>query len=159
LQFDYSYQLPTISKLPAVLFKGWQINGLTQMRSGLSLNVTCGCDSMQIGSASSRANGVPGGPFRPAGVDVPYTPSHIAAFKAPPSGTWGNAGRNILKGPAAYNWDFSIFKDFRVTEKRSIQFRAEMYNLFNTPQFGTPGANLNAPVNFGRSTGTISTVS
>ena len=47
----------------------------------------------------------------------------------------------------------------KVAEKRSIQFRAEMYNLFNTPQFGTPGANLNAPVNFGRSTGTISTVS
>jgi hypothetical protein len=56
LQFDYIYQIPASSKLPAALFKGWQINGLTQMRSGLSVNVTCGCDSMQIGSASARAN-------------------------------------------------------------------------------------------------------
>ena len=159
LQFDYTYQLPTISKLPAGLFKGWQINGLTQMRSGLSVNVTCGCDSMLIGSASSRANVVTGTPVRPVVVDIPNAQINIAAFKAPPIGTWGNAGRNILKGPAAYNWDFSLFKDFRVTEKQTLQFRAEMYNLFNTPQFGIPGASLNAPVNFGRSTGTISTVS
>jgi len=159
LQFDYIYQIPTSSKLPAALFKGWQINGLTQMRSGLSVNVTCGCDSMQIGSASARANVVPNALQRPSKVDVPNAQINIAAFTAPPTGTWGNAGRNILKGPAAYNWDFSIFKDFRVTERRFVQFRAEMYNLFNTPQFGTPGANLSAPVNFGRSTGTITTVS
>jgi hypothetical protein len=159
LQFDYIYQIPTSSKLPAAIFKGWQINGLTQMRSGLSVNVTCGCDSMQIGSASARANIVPNAAQRPSNVDIPNAQINIAAFTAPPTGTWGNAGRNILKGPAAFNWDFSIFKDFRVTEKRFIQFRAEMYNLFNTPQFGTPGANLSAPVNFGRSTGTITTVS
>src|SRR5207247_9852667 len=71
LQFDYIYQLPTIAKLPAALFKGWQINGLTQMRSGLSVNVTCGCDSMQIGSASSRATVVPGVPFLPPLADIP----------------------------------------------------------------------------------------
>ena len=156
LEFDYTYQLPAVSKLP-VLLSGWQINGLTQMRSGLSVNVTCGCDSMRIGSATSRANVVPGVPHRPSPGDVPNAQINLAAFTAPPIGTWGNIGRNALKGPSAYNWDFSLFKDFKVTERQTLQFRAETFNLFNTPQFGTPGANLSAPVNFGRSTGTLST--
>jgi len=157
LQFDYSYQIPAPAALPAAIFKGWQINGLTQMRTGLSVNVTCGCDSMQIGSASARANVVPGVPQKPASVDVPNAQINRAAFTAPPTGTWGNVGRNALKGPSAYNWDFSLFKDFRIAEQRTIQFRTEIFNLFNTPQFGTPGANLNAPASFGRSLSTIST--
>ncbi len=157
LEFDYTYQLPTSAKLPAVVFKGWQINGMTQMRSGLSVNVTCGCDSMRIGSASSRANVVPGAPLKPSSVDIPNAQYNLAAFTAPPTGTWGNVGRNTLKGPAAYNWDFSLFKDFKIKERQTLQFRTEVFNLFNTPQFGTPGANISAPVNFGRSTGTIST--
>jgi hypothetical protein len=159
LQFDYSYELPAIPGLPKVLFKGWQINGLTQMRSGLSVNVTCGCDSMLIGSASSRANVVSGVPLKPAHVDIPGAQINPAAFTRPATGTWGNAGRNILKGPAAFNWDFSLFKDFRIKERQTLQFRAEMYNLFNTPQFGLPGASLSAPATFGVSTGTITTVS
>ncbi|MGH9667879.1 MAG: carboxypeptidase regulatory-like domain-containing protein [Bryobacteraceae bacterium] len=157
LEFDYTYQLPSSARLPAVLFKGWQINGLTQMRSGLSVNVVCGCDSMLIGSTSSRANVVPGAPQRPSPGDTPNAQINLAAFAAPPTGTWGNVGRNTLKGPAAYNWDFSLFKDFKIAEGHILQFRAETFNLFNTPQFSTPGANLNAAVNFGRSTSTITT--
>jgi hypothetical protein len=157
LEFDYTYQLPAVPNLPAVLFKGWQINGLTQMRSGLSVNVVCGCDSMQIGSTSSRANVVPGVPQKLSPGDIPGAQINRAAFTAPPTGTWGNVGRNALKGPAAYNWDFSIFKDFKLTERQTLQFRAESFNLFNTPQFQNPGANLSAAANFGRSTSTIST--
>ena len=159
LEFDYTYQLPTISNLPAVLFKGWQINGLTVMRSGLSTNVTCGCDSALIGSASARPDIVSGLPLRPANIDIPNSQINLAAFRVPAPGHFGNAGRNILKGPAAYNWDFSLFKDFQVREKQTLQFRAEMFNIFNTPQFSLPGSSLSSPANFGRSTGTITTTS
>ena len=82
----------------------------------------------------------------------------MAAFRAPQPGTFGNLGRNAIRGPAAFNWDTSVFKNFALGESRSIQFRTEMFNAFNTPQFGLPGANLNAPVNFGRSLGTIGTL-
>jgi hypothetical protein len=155
LQFDYSYQIPAAPFLPAVIGRGWQINGMTVMRTGLSVNVTCGCDSMRIGATSSRADVVPGASPTPTARDVPNSQISIAAFRAPATGTWGNVGRNTLKGPPAFNWDFSVFKNFQITERQTLQFRAEFFNLFNTPQFGTPGANLNAPVNFGRSLGTI----
>jgi hypothetical protein len=89
---------------------------------------------------------VPAVPLRPANVDIPNAQFNILAFRTPAPGTWGNAGRNILKGPAAYNWDFSLFKNYRVREHQSVEFRAEMFNLFNTPEFGLPGGNLSAPL-------------
>jgi hypothetical protein len=60
-----------------------------------------------------------------------------------------------VKGPAAFNWDFSLFKDFRMSERRRVQFRGEIFNAFNTPQFSNPSANLAAPATFVRSFSTI----
>lgn len=51
---------------------------------------------------------------------------------------FGNARRGSLRGAGAYNADFSLIKDFKVTETWNLQFRAEAFNLFNHPQFGTP---------------------
>ncbi|MBI3210894.1 MAG: TonB-dependent receptor [Candidatus Solibacter usitatus] len=159
LQFDYSWMLPKAPLLPKWVGTGWQVNGMTVMRGGFPVNVTCGCDSMQIGTANARADLVPGVAVRPEVMDIPSAQYNLAAFRAPRTGTFGNAGRNILRGPAAFNWDFSLFKSFRVREAQAVQFRAEMFNFFNTPQFGLPGASLNAPAGFGRSLGTISTLS
>ncbi|MBI1786650.1 MAG: TonB-dependent receptor [Acidobacteria bacterium] len=156
LEFDYTYQLPAPPALPGWLGKGWQVNGITVMRTGLSVNVVCGCDSMLIGVTSSRADVVPGVSPRPASVDIPNNQINLAAFRRPATGTFGNLGRNTLKGPPAFNWDFSVFKNFQAREGHSVQFRAEMFNTFNTPQFGLPGSNLSAPVSFGRSLGTLS---
>ena len=82
---------------------------------------------------------------------------NVAAFAPNALGTFGSSGKNILRGPRLFNTDLSLLKDFKITESQTLQFRAETFNLFNTPQFGTPGANISAPVNFGRSTSTIST--
>ena len=56
------------------------------------------------------------------------------------NGQWGNSGRNILQGPGTKNIDFSVFKNFQLTESKLLQFRAEFFNLFNTPQFNNPTA-------------------
>jgi hypothetical protein len=93
----------------------------------------------------------------PSNKDIPSAQFNIAAFTAPKPGTVGNAGRNILRAPAAYNTDFSLFKNFKVRERQTLQFRAESFNLFNTPEFSNPGANLAAPATFGRSLSTIAT--
>ena len=56
--------------------------------------------------------------------------------------SFGNSGRDILRGPGVFNVNASLFRNFRLTEKFQLQFRAEAFNLTNTPQFGQPGATV-----------------
>ena len=58
---------------------------------------------------------------------------------------YGNAGRGILRGPAQYNFDFSIFKDFQFKESMKLELRGEAFNLFNTPQFAIPNNTVDIP--------------
>src|SRR6185436_18865968 len=61
---------------------------------------------------------------------------------------FGSAGQGILEGPGFKNVDFSLLKNTQLTEKVRLQFRAEIFNLFNTPQFGIPNTGLNAATAF-----------
>jgi hypothetical protein len=157
-EFDYTYEIPGIPRVPKVVGSGWQVNGITVLRSGLPVTVTCGCDSNGNGVFNERADIVPGVSSTPSNYDLPTHQFGIAAFTAPKPGTVGNSGRNILRGPAAYNTDFSLFKNFKVSERQTLQFRAETFNLFNTPEFSQPGASLASPATFGRSLSTIATI-
>ena len=55
---------------------------------------------------------------------------------------FGTAGYNILRGPAAFNSDLGLFRQFKVTERVSLQFRAEAFNFTNTPKFNNPSGNI-----------------
>lgn len=57
------------------------------------------------------------------------------------------------------SWDLSLFKNFRYRDRHDFQFRAEFFNIFNTPQFELPGSNIVAAATFGRSTSTSNTIS
>jgi len=157
LEFDYTFEIPSIPHSPSFL-NGWQVNGITIMRSGIPIYIQCGCDSRGIGVATARPNLVPGVPLRPANFDIPNAQLNIAAFSTPAAGTFGNLGRNVITAPPAYNWDFSLFKNFKFRETQNVQFRAEAFNIFNTPQFSNPGATLTAPASFGRSLTTFNAV-
>jgi hypothetical protein len=75
--------------------------------------------------------------FNPGAYAIPsVAPGQLFATN------FGNAGVGTLRGPAQYNVDASIFKDFAVRESMSIQFRAEAFNVFNHPQFGIPNADV-----------------
>jgi hypothetical protein len=140
---DAGYDLPLrdwFSGGPGWIVDGWQLNTITQIRSGLPVNVT-------------RKGGVFGGfSFRPdlvAGVDtrcpnfsVPECQFNAAAFSNPGDGVFGNAGRNLLRGPGFAQVDFSIFKNTKLTESSSVQFRAEIFNLFNHANFADPSGGL-----------------
>ena len=152
----YLYEFPGVPHVPKWLGSGWQINGVTGMRSGFPINVICGCDSAGIGSVTGRPDIVPGVPLRPANYDLPSNQVNLAAFATPPAGSFGNAGRNILSGPSAYNWNIGLAKVFNVREHQTLQFRFETFNLFNTPQFANPQASTAVP-GFGASYSTIST--
>lgn len=73
----------------------------------------------------------------------------------PNAGSFGNLGRNTFRGPSQANWDFSLVKNTRITERVSFQFRAEFFNILNHPHFANPASpgNIDAsvPNTFGRS--------
>ena len=68
-------------------------------------------------------------------------------------GTFGNLGNYSNIGPPRFNFDFSLFKDFQITEGTKVQFRAESFNLWNSPQFSNPNS-TQGNSNFGVITGT-----
>jgi len=81
-------------------------------------------------------------------------PSATDAFVAPPGGVFGNAGRNVLRGAGAVVFDFSLHRSFPLgSDARQLEFRWEMFNLTNTPQFGLPDRNVT-----GSSPGSITTL-
>ena len=161
IEFDYTYEIPALPAIPKIIGGGWQLNGISVFRSGVPVNVYYPVDTAGVGtdpgglSYQPRPNLVPGVDTRPSNYG-PSNQINVKAFAPPADGTFGNLGRNVLRGLAVYNWDFSLFKAFPVYEKSRLEFRAEFFNIFNTPQFAAPQANLAAPATFGQSLSTIS---
>ncbi len=71
-------------------------------------------------------------------------PGRVNSATGVPLTLFGNSQRRVGRGPRATNLDFSMFKNFRVSERVNVQFRAEAFNLSNTPAFSLPGANSTA---------------
>ena len=157
LEFDTSYQIPGLPQVPKAIGSGWQLNVIGTIRSGFPYTVTCGCDPLQVGQSTARADLIPGVSVRPVNFDIPPNQLNLAAF-ATPAGHYGSLGRNVLSGPDAVNFDTSLFKDFSLTERQKVQFRAEFFNIFNHPQFSNPSAALNNLPFFGQTTSTVTTV-
>jgi hypothetical protein len=128
------------------LERGWQVNAIAQFFDGLPFSVSSGNgvgDSITPRAflKSGYGNGsLPSGKRTLAkwyNTDAfsPTNPDTLA-----PAGQWGNSGRNILQGPGTKTVDFSLFKDTHLTESKVLQLRAEVFNIFNTPQFNNPAA-------------------
>jgi hypothetical protein len=82
-----------------------------------------------------------GNPNLPRGTRSIHAWFNAAAFTEPlpsPTGAFGTSGRNSITGPSFQNLDFSVMKNFRITERQTLQFRWENFNFTNHPQFGTP---------------------
>jgi hypothetical protein len=143
--FDATYNVPSLKKLisglPTVIADGWQLNTITQMRTGFPVNVTV---TGGIFGGSLRPNLVQGVSTRPANYSLPGNQFNRNAFVVPPSGTYGNLARNALRGPGFKQVDFSIFKNTRLTERTTLQLRAEVFNIFNYANFSDPYGGLNA---------------
>ncbi len=99
-----------------------------------------------------RANVIAGVPFY---LDDPTVPGgrkiNRAAFSIPAAGQAGTSGRNVVRGLPAWQVDLALRRQFKLTEKLNLQFRAEAFNVFNHPNFGAIQTNLNA-ANFGQAT-------
>jgi hypothetical protein len=125
------------------LFGGWQINGTLTLQSGLPFTPALATSVSNAGG--SRPNRLSSGELSDPTVTRWFDTSFNvagAAWATPLQYTYGNGGRNILRGPHRTNFDGSIFKETHVTERLRLQFRAEFFNAFNHPQFDLPNATI-----------------
>jgi hypothetical protein len=149
LEFFGDYELPfgrnkkyAQSGVAAWIVGGWQVNWIMSRMSGTPFSVGSSGTSVNAPNNSQTADQVLptvqilGG----HGVGDPYFDPN--AFAPVTAVRFGNSGRNILRGPGAFNLDASIFRSFRFSERFNLQFRAEMFSVTNTPQFGNPGATV-----------------
>lgn len=119
---------------------GWEVAGITVLQSGYPFTVSVSGDPTNTGSVS-RADVVPGvnPQLSNRSPNLWFNPS---AFTFPTNYRYGNLGRNTLTGPPVYNSDFTLSRKFNITEQCYVSLRGEVYNAFNTPQFGNPSSTL-----------------
>jgi len=139
-----SYELPIGGNARGIrgkLTAGWVLSGVETVQSGFPF-------TPQLGFNPSN-NGDSRNPVRPSwspafsGSAIEGAPNQYFnpnAFILPPTGTYGNAGRNVLTGPGLATTDFSVAKNTAISEKLRAQFRAEFFNILNRANFGTPNA-------------------
>jgi hypothetical protein len=147
---------------------GWSVNTLLSARAGLPVNVSLSRSSTELpdgNNVDQRPNRVPGVPLYLGSRSISHW-VNPAAFSLPATGTWGNAGRNLLTGPPLWQDDSAVEKSFRVTERNNVTFRAEAFNVFNRAQYGQPSGSLSVttasglrtltvPSSFGKITSTV----
>jgi hypothetical protein len=179
LVVNYSYDLPLGDHKGALgkLSSGWQVAGVTVIQDGTPLTITNTAGGTvytggaQAGSGeggNSTAQLCPGFTYssmqtsggiesRLGGAASANGFLKPAAFCAPPvvgsdglATAYGNSGLGVLQGPGQVNFDLSAIKTTKITERQTLQFRAEFFNIFNHAQFGNPGTAQNAgPASFG----------
>ncbi|MBI2817466.1 MAG: TonB-dependent receptor [Acidobacteria bacterium] len=183
----YAFPSPQGSSVARAILGGWQISGILSAATGIpfsarisgfnaqDLHRSAGSQYPDLTLGRSNENIVNGttagcstGPVSFAAGEKLGTPDRYfdpCAFFLPPAGFYGNAGRNILIGPGLLKVDFSLMKHFSmpITEGSRLEFRADFFNLFNRPNFGTPsiqvlnGSNGRYITTAGRITNTTTT--
>ncbi len=150
--FSYVYPLPfwrTGNEWFKKALGGWQVSGVTTLQRGLPLNLGINGDRAGTGSSGGQRPDVVGDWKQGGGQRLQWF--NTAAFALPANGTFGNLGRNVVIGPGTNNWDLSLQKGFRITERLRSQFRAELYDAPNHLSWQGVGATL-GNANFGQIT-------
>ena len=135
---------------------GWQLNGITTLMTGTPFTVFDSHDvSVQGGApeitgfSANRPNLVPGqnpnsGPHSPNAWLNASAFQPIIQDPNSPVQQFGTAGRNIAEGPGYANWDSSAFKNIRIAESKSLQFRAEFFNILNHTNYRLPDSDISS---------------
>ena len=151
-----TYTLPTPgwNSVTHAAFGGWSLDCIVLARTAPPVNIIGGYSFTAGTVLQFRPNVNPGAPLEIFGSQYPGEKVfNRAAFSAPSSGQ-GDFGRNVLRGFGAFQADFAIQRQFRFTERTSLRFRGEFFNIFNHPNFGSPIGDLTSP-QFGYSTQTL----
>jgi hypothetical protein len=154
---NYIYELPFFKNGKSVAhyaLGGWEISGVNQAQSGVPLSVRTSADIAGVGPGSGNQFWNLSGDtsIDRSGFTSFATWFNPAAFTIPAQGTYGLQSRNTLRGPGFWTWDVSLRKNFKTFESQSLQFRFELFDVLNHPNWSNP---VTDPTNgsFGRITG------
>ncbi|MCI0336534.1 MAG: TonB-dependent receptor [Acidobacteria bacterium] len=161
---SYVYDLPfgrgksfeSASKVVNAVIDGWQMTGILTMQTGRPFTVATGTDQSATGSNVDRPNLIGEWRVDNQGPDRWFNPctrlangtlrncqaGDTPAWQQNAAGTFGSAGRNILRGDGLHSFDLGVSRFFRLTERHRLQFRAEVFNLTNHPNFFFPTTSL-----------------
>ncbi|MGB9067645.1 MAG: TonB-dependent receptor [Candidatus Acidiferrales bacterium] len=150
----YNLPAPKTDSVGSAILKGWSLESVVQAWSAPPVNVYYDGFQTLLGAETDvRPDVVPGQPLYLYGSQYPGGKAfNPAAFTAPPTDPTtgiplrqGDLGRNALRGFGAAQWDFAVHRDFPIHESLKLQFRAEMFNVLNHPNFAPPQGDLFSP--------------
>jgi hypothetical protein len=150
--FSWIYDLPflkTAKGFKGAMLGGWKYSGITSFQSGIALSPGLSVANQGLASRPDVVSG--------SSLSYPKTVSQwfsTSSFAAPAYGYFGTAGTGIIRGPGIVNFDMGMYKNFKFTEKRLLQFRAEFFNIFNHTNFSGVSTTLGSG-NFGQLTSAL----
>jgi outer membrane receptor protein involved in Fe transport len=138
---SYIWEIPFARNLTGFekrVLDGWQISGITSLQSGTPITPVISGDRAGTGATLQRPN--VSGPIALPHTQLNWFDTSAGVFSLPAPGTFGNAGRSIIRGPGFANTDVSFSKQTAIREAIMLQFRAEFFNIFNHTQWASVGA-------------------
>jgi hypothetical protein len=164
--FSYVYDLPLgkgrrfspSNSAASAILSGWQLTGILTLQGGRPFTIVSGTDVSDTDGLNDRPDQIgdwrvpdprPSRWFSPctklaSGALRNCAAGDNPAWAIPPAGQFGSVGRNTLRGDGLKNFDFGIYRGFKITENQSLQFRTEVFNLTNHPNFFFPERNLSS---------------
>lgn len=135
------------------LLGGWTVNVIGTMQSGMPVTVTQATNNNSFAGVVLQRPNIVASPSLPAGQRTPQRFFNTAAFQTAPQFTFGNGSRNPVRGPAYRDADVAMVKHTLIGEQTDVEFRAELFNVTNTPAFSQPNGSFGAAA-FGSITST-----
>jgi hypothetical protein len=132
-----SYEVPGSQHL-RLLTNGWQLNGLVNLHGGQPFNILAGSDVSGVNEGLDRVTQIAPARTGINGQHPGATWIDLSSFTLAAPGTFGTLRRNQFYSPGFSDTDFSVFKNTKVFERMTVQFRAEMFNLFNRNNYAPP---------------------
>ena len=132
---NFNYDLPifrSASGATRSVLGGWSVSGVSFMQTGTPVSVNAANDNLGFGGSTTNHADVNGLISYPKTFKHWFSPT---SFSQPAPLMWGNAHKNIVKGPGRQQWSLSVFKDFKFNERSGFEFRAAAFNAWNHTQF------------------------
>jgi hypothetical protein len=155
-QFAYLYELPfgsgkkwAASGASKAVLGGWQVNGIFSSFVGRQYTLSASDASLNMPGNQQTPDQVKPTVEKLGKIADDGTFFDTSAFARVTDVRFGTVGRNTMRGPGVVNMDLGLFRTFKLTEKFNLQFRAEAFNLSNTPHFTNPDGDANSS-NFGK---------